>query len=145
MNSRILASLAAAAALVLANCASTPQSRIAKNPEIYNALPADQKALVSQGRIAEGLPKGGVFLAWGRPNAVRAGSDKGKKSERWFYNGYDVVWTQHFGYSTHYDRHRDHYHRHSAPYVEQVANYIPYVAGEVRFTEDRVTGWEKGR
>ena len=43
--------------LLLSSCAiQSPQARIERNPEIYEALTAKQMELVSQGRVAKGMP-----------------------------------------------------------------------------------------
>ena len=47
--------------LLLSSCAiQSPQARIERNPEIYEALTAKQQELVSQGQIAKGMTKPGV-------------------------------------------------------------------------------------
>jgi len=69
-------------ALVLSAC-STVESRIAKNPAVFNALPEKQKDLVRDEKIAEGLSRDAVVLAWGRPDEVETGTQRGKKMETW--------------------------------------------------------------
>ena len=93
-----MASMAAAtAALMLASCASTIQSRIAHNPEKFRSLSAEQQQLVSRGQIARGMPKPGVFIAWGRPDDVAIVEKSGSKTERWGYFGLAPVFTQRVG------------------------------------------------
>ncbi|MCB1070644.1 MAG: hypothetical protein H7A43_05630 [Verrucomicrobia bacterium] len=70
-------------ALVM-GCA-TPESRIKKNPELFDALAPDVQASVMTGKIAIGFPKDAVYLALGKPNReYRRTTEKGT-SEVWSY------------------------------------------------------------
>jgi len=70
--------------LGLAGC-STPQTRIAEHPEVYQSLSGQDQALVSSGRIREGLSRGAVYIAWGAPNQRAEGRNRGKPVETWIY------------------------------------------------------------
>ena len=142
-RTRNSACLALAAALLFSSCASTVQSRIQKNPQEYAALSSQQQELVRQGRIEKGMPKKGVFLAWGRPDQVTRGNRDGKDFEAWRYHGYQPVYTQsvgigvgpgygRYGWYSGYDYGTDIYYR-------------PYTAARVDFQNDRVSGWESVR
>ena len=137
---RIRTSLLCLTGLLLAGCASTPQTRIEKNPAAYNALPASQKNLVVQGMIKEGMSTDAVYIAWGSPSAITRGSKGGKRQEKWVYNGYHAVWTDPycggFGY---YGGYRGYYGRHI--YYAPTVDYIPVVQRIVTFTNGYVTEW----
>jgi len=80
-------------ALSLASCQSvTPANRIAANPQVFQSLPAQQKSLVQQGHICEGMSPEAVFLAWGYPNvAPFVGQKDGKTIVRWVYSQMEPV------------------------------------------------------
>lgn len=87
----------ALAVLLLSSCAiQSPQARIERNPEIYKALTAKQKELVSQGQIAKGMPKPGVFLAMGHPERRGRGFKDGRDYERWDFASLRPVYTTSF-------------------------------------------------
>jgi len=77
---------AAACAFFLSGC-STTDSRIAEQPETYNALGPRDQALVTEGKIREGLSKGAVYIAWGAPNQRAEGRSRGRRVETWIYFG----------------------------------------------------------
>lgn len=76
-----------ASAIFLAGC-STTETRIADHPEIYQRLSAQDQALVSQGKIREGMSENAVWLAWGAPDQKAAGTARGRAVETWIYNEY---------------------------------------------------------
>lgn len=144
---KLLAQIAViSSAFVLSNCASTVQSRIEKNPGEFGSLTTKQQELVRQGKIDKGMPKSGVFLAWGRPDHVTTGNRNGKEFEAWRYRAYEPVYTQsvgiavgpgygrygRYGYSPNYGYGTDVYYR-------------PYTAARVDFHNNRVTCWEAVR
>lgn len=139
---------ALAAAVCLSSCAvSNPASRISQQPAVFAALPASQKALVQTGQIAEGMTKDAVYLAWGRPDGVLAGSENGKSTELWRYTRLQPVYRQRigmgmgWGYGPYCGRGRRHYD----PFYDQGLEYVPVTAGVVRFRNGKVTGWEAAR
>ena len=75
---------AAVGALFFGGC-STPESRISKNPELYNSLPARQQQLVTQGQIAPGMSRNAVWLAWGGAEQKINGYALGNATETWVY------------------------------------------------------------
>ncbi len=88
----------AALALIAPSCApATPQTRISKNPELYNKLPASQKTLAEQGQIKRGMSKDAVFIAWGNPAQRITGSKNGKLYEKWIYTHSTPVYSTGFG------------------------------------------------
>lgn len=87
----------AAMALFLSSCASsTPQGRVAANPAMAESLSPDQREAVLAGRISEGMTRDAVFLALGRPSAVRKGSTAGKETEVWRYTNLQPIPTSTF-------------------------------------------------
>jgi hypothetical protein len=138
-----------AAALLLSNCASTVQSRIEKNASEYNSLSKPQQELVRRGQIDKGMPKSGVFLAWGRPDRVTRGNRDGKDFETWRYNAYQPVYTQSIGIAVGpgYGRHDRYGYGYGYGWGPEYGTttdvyYRPYTAARVDFHNNRVTGWE---
>ena len=76
-------------ASLLASCANQAagERRTQKNPELYEKLTEQEKALVGRGEIAEGMSTDAVFLSWGKPDRVRTGSRNGQAIESWAYFG----------------------------------------------------------
>src|SRR4026208_751532 len=83
MKSRFLSwallTTAAAGALFFGGFA-TPESRISKNPELYNNLPARQHFVVAQGQIGPGMSRNAVWLAWGGPEQKVNGYPRGNST-----------------------------------------------------------------
>ena len=117
---------------------STPAARIERFPEKYQALPAEHQELAAQGRIVEGMNTDAVFLAWGAPNHVMAGSDQGNPYETWSYTRlrsatYPSLWFDYgyYGYG--------HYH-HVHPYWNTY--WYPVPVGRVEFINGLVNSWQ---
>lgn len=136
-------SLFMAAACVLISCtASTPQTRIVKNPAIFEALTPAQQELVRSGRIDRGLPREGVFLAWGRPERMVEWDRSGSRLERWTYLGLRPIHTYSFGWGYGpgwggWDPYADSYF-YGGPAVE----WVPYMTSRVDFQHGKVADWE---
>jgi len=145
------------ALLLLAGCAtSTPQSRIAGNPALFEALSEHDKGLVSSGMVREGMNQDAVFLAWGRPDRVSEGSRGGSRFETWTYLKSEPVRRVNVGVGYGYGRgpwgHPGYYGRHG--YGRYGRGYDPFYHGgptwdyrmvkvaEVEFVNNRVTKWE---
>lgn len=79
-----LALLALVSALLLSSC-ETPQDRISQRPEVYNAMSARDRELVSRGEIRQGMSRDAVYLAWGAPNQRGPGRYRGSSTETWIY------------------------------------------------------------
>ena len=71
-------------ALLLGSC-ETPQDRIARRPDVYNALSPRDQQLVAAGEIREGMSRDAVYLAWGAPNQRGPGRHRGSSTETWIY------------------------------------------------------------
>lgn len=74
--------------LLLAGCAS-PQARIDKNPDIFKALPAEQQALIKEGKVGIGFEEPAVKLALGEPDRITQRTDAKGKSTVWRYTQYE--------------------------------------------------------
>lgn len=128
---------------LLASCAaSTPQTRIARNPALYQALTPSQQALVSQGRIERGLPRDGVFLAWGRPHRVTEWDRSGSRLERWTYYGLNPVSTYTFGMGVGPGWYGCGPYGDPFFYGGPVVEWVPYPISRVDFRHGQVTDWE---
>ncbi len=78
----------AAAAFAIAGC-STPDSRIAANPQAFNSLPPQQQALVRVGQVAIGMSMEAVKLALGDPDRVTIRTDAQGEGQIWHYVTYE--------------------------------------------------------
>src|SRR6266513_671314 len=76
-----------ASALVLSGC-NTTEERIKEHPEVFQRLSPQDQALVSAGKIREGMSVDAVWLAWGTPDQKAQGSARGRPVETWIYNEY---------------------------------------------------------
>ncbi len=126
------------------------ERRFEANPSIVAELSEDDAALAREGRIREGMPKQGVFLAWGRPDDVRQGSKSGVPYETWHYTNFRAHSRTHlslgygYGLDPYYPYYRGRYYRHPHfgfhPSVS--TTYIPVKTGSVEFLNDKVVSWE---
>ncbi|MBC8126768.1 MAG: hypothetical protein H8M99_06445 [Gloeobacteraceae cyanobacterium ES-bin-144] len=139
--------VAISAGFLLVSCVpSTPQARIQKYPEKYQALGEKTKALVQQGQIAQGMSADAVYLAWGDPDRIFQGYKDGKSTDRWDYASSRPVYVSGF-YGAYGYRPYGPYGRYS--YLgygmgPEVA-YIPYRVASVWFVNNRLDGWERAR
>jgi len=74
--------------VVFAGC-STPDTRIAKQPEVFSRLTAEQQQMIRQGRVGVGFDQDMVKLALGDPDRVRERIDASGRSEVWSYIEYE--------------------------------------------------------
>lgn len=130
-------------ALLLASCVSqTPADRIEKNPLLFDSLPVDQKLMVQQGRICNGMSPEAVFLAWGHPNTPPVECQTtGSKTERWVYRAYESVPVMTTGFGFGYGP----YGCYGACYPQMDTAFVPYDAAYVEFTDGKVTSWQRRR
>lgn len=75
---------------VLAGCA-TPEARIKRNQEIFNALEPRDQALIREGKVAVGFTPDMVRLAVGDPDQRWVRTDAAGRTEIWSYTTYDSV------------------------------------------------------
>lgn len=83
-------------ALILAGC-STTESRIGKNPGLYQSLSSHDQALVSKGQIRPGMSQNAVWLAWGSADRKVVGNMHGKATETWIYVNYEYAYPPVYG------------------------------------------------
>lgn len=83
--------MAGLAALVwLAGCA-TPDARIRKNREAFDALPEAAQALIREGKVAVGFTSEMVLLAMGDPDQRWVRTDAAGERRIWSYTTYDQI------------------------------------------------------
>ena len=130
-------------ALLLASCSSTPQSRIEKNPTLYNELSKEHQELVRIGQIDEGMTKPAVFLAMGKADRELVAVQKKNRLERWNYNTLQPVYHSGFslGYGSGWGRRGYRGNYYGVGYSPSVA-YVPTLGTSVYFENNKVTGWE---
>lgn len=128
--------------LLLSSCASTPASRIQKNPQIFQSLSTQDQALVMSGQIAQGMQPSAVYLAWGSPSSSIDGNLNGKSSVRWLYSDLQPVYhpTPYWGNCGYWD---PYYNRYNPYYYPYDITYVPINVGYVLFSKGKVTAWEK--
>lgn len=141
---------AALGAMILASCApSTPASRIAARPPMFERLPARHQDLVEQGKIDKGMSTDAVYIAWGNASRVYEGNEGGKPTLRWDYGGSAPVYSN--GYFGSYGWGGGRFGPYGYyPYGEQIGfgtsiQYVPYRKATVLFENGRVASWEKLR
>ncbi len=130
----------------LGGCATvtSPESRIAGDPELFDALPGKHRDLVRRGQVTEGMSRDAVYLAWGRPHERKQSSRDGRARETWVYYGSEAVPVQTVGIGVGYGG--GYYGRGCAgPFYDFGYDYArrDYVAGKVEFDGDRVDFWER--
>lgn len=140
---------------LLVNCApSTPGGRIEKNPKIYNDLSVDEQELVSQGRIAEGMEPGGVFLALGSPERQLEGFSEGVRTMRWDYTALTPIYTNNFyggfgrggfGRFGHFGRRGGFGHGFNSFGFGNSVDFIPTRSSTVWFEDGKVRSYERLR
>ena len=131
----------------LVSCASTPQSRIERHPEMFSKLSNEDKELVLRGGLREGLHKDGVFIAWGAPASIMSGQKSGKSFDRWRYTRMEPVFVDNFAFYGPvglYHHGRRHHGYHGMGYAPSVY-YVPYVAAIVSFENNQVVSWQRER
>ena len=75
--------------LLLAGCATTPQSRIEKNPTAFAALSPEQQQKVQGGGVSVGFDAAAVELALGKPDRIVERETAEGATQAWVY--YTVV------------------------------------------------------
>ncbi len=85
IQTRVKTALSVAILAAITGC-STPESRIKKNPELFEQLAPEVQAAVKLGRIDVGFPRDAVQLAMGTPNRQYSRRVAGGKTvEVWSY------------------------------------------------------------
>ncbi len=84
MSSHLAAGLTLAA-LLLAGCATTPQSRIERDPAGFSALTPEQQQRVKNGEIGVGFDEAAVRLAIGEPDRIIERETADGLTRAWVY------------------------------------------------------------
>ncbi|MBB5031089.1 hypothetical protein [Prosthecobacter vanneervenii] len=143
--------LAVAAAVLFVQCSSTPQTRIEKNPQMFTKLSPKERHLVTHGLICEGMGRDAVFLAWGRPDSVSVGVNRGRESENWTYEGQQPVRSMNMGLGMGFGGWGPYGYGGWGPYgfggfpywnSGTSVSYVPYTAGVVEFVGGKVVSWK---
>ena len=79
--------VAAVLAVLAAGCASTPEWRIARNPEFFAGLPAEVQDRIRQGQVDIGFTQEMVRLALGDPRRIHGRLTAEGETEIWTYTG----------------------------------------------------------
>ncbi len=141
-------------ALGLSSCATAPEQRAKRHPELYAKLSTREREQAMRGVVAEGMSRDAVYVAWGRPDRVMSGSRDGRGRERWAYFGSMPVDTFSVGYGgfgphpfySSYGVH-PHYGYGYGPgwgFASGI-DYVPVLERSVEFSNGRVVAWERGR
>lgn len=132
-------------------CASTPKTRIEKNPQMFAKLNARDRQIVSSGHIREGMTRDAVFLAWGRPDSVSIGTNRGRETEVWTFEGQRPIRSMSmnmgFGYGGFgFGGWGPYGYGGLSGYpfmgTGSTVTYIPYTAGVAEFAGGRVVSWK---
>ena len=137
-------------------CSSTPKTRIEKNPQMFSKLSPHDQQLVSHGLIREGMTRDAVFLAWGRPDAVSVGVNRGRESENWTFEGQRPIRSMSmnmgygyggfgyggFGYGGFGGFGPYGYGGYPMMGSSTAVTYMPYTAGTADFVGGRVVSWK---
>ncbi len=129
-----------AVALLLVSCqVATPAMRIEENPALFEALPEQDRVLVQQGQIREGMAPEAVFLAWGYPNSrPYVGEKNGKRLVRWVYTRLEPVMVTPTWSGPCWGPGGWCHHDYGIPDTA----YIPRNAATVTFEDGKVSSWE---
>jgi hypothetical protein len=76
------------AVILLAACASTPESRIKKNPELFASFPAEAQAKIQKGEVDIGFTPDMVEIAKGKPNRTYSRRTAAGDAEVWSYTSF---------------------------------------------------------
>lgn len=133
---------------------STVQTRIAEYPDYFEKLSEKHKDLVRQKRVAEGMDKEAVYLAWGTADEIKKSSRNHQVTETWLYLKYKPIYSRSIGVGYGYGYGGSYYYGGRSRYCDYGdyygsygtdINYQPYVGAKVEFENDRVVFWETGQ
>jgi hypothetical protein len=120
---------------LLVGCA-TPENRAKEKPGALAGMSAAQKKDALAGKISIGMPKDGVWIAFGEP----AGVEKDGSIERWTYTRAEFYEIPHWRYRSLCRVDGRHY---AVPEYDplQFKRYVNDMV--VTFKNGKVTGWKK--
>lgn len=152
------AAIAGFCALSLASCEtrSAAERRVDRHPALFTKLSSSQQTAVLDGDVREGMSRDAVYLAWGRPDVVRAGSRHGKKTEHWAWLDRQSVQVGiSYGYGYGYGPHPFYHHFGVHPRYgycfgpdwrfSDGLEFGTSIRKTVDFSGDRVVAWEERR
>lgn len=143
-STRVVTGLMAACALwTAAGCVSTPARRIAKEPDVFAAFPADVQERVRKGEVDVGFTRDMVRLALGAPSRVVTRRAAGGEIEIWLYTSVRYRTETYPVHSSYWYRGRNGrlYHAYDPGFVdvdtreEYPAMRVEFEGGKVRATE----------
>lgn len=149
MKTRLALVLATAAMLLAAGCESARESRIRRNPHIYNQLHPEDQYRIQQGMIDLGYTPDMVYLALGAPDERREILTADGVRQTWIYSTYYERYdgTRHVGYRRYmaYDPYWRRYRMHYQPVYADT--YRPEIHERIRveFENGRVSTVEQIR
>jgi hypothetical protein len=76
---------------LLAACATTPESRIARNPALFDSLGVAEQAQIRAGRVQPGFTPDMVLLALGKPHRTLSRTTPQGQTLVWLYFAPDAV------------------------------------------------------
>ena len=76
------------AVVLLASCASTPESRIQKNPDLFNSFPPEAQEKIKKGDVEIGFTQDMVLMAKDKPDRKYNRRTAGGETEVWSYSAY---------------------------------------------------------
>lgn len=145
---RILIGFVASMLLLTACMPAGPQGRISRNSGTYSLLSPEHRELVAAGKIAKGMSKDAVRLAWGSPSRVFEEDKAGVRGERWDYlltrpvpRPSHLTYGGHSSYSCRH--HRDRFCNRCLPHASPDVSYVQHRKGSVWFVGGRVESWER--
>jgi len=139
--------IAGAIAMLAASCApNTPAARIDRNPGLYEALPAEHRKQVREGRIDRGMSEDAVLLAWGRPSRQLEMVRPEGPAVRWDYTGSRPVYASNFhgGYRRGRLGACCHYSAVGFGFGPEII-HVPTHRASVWFVDGKVEAWESVR
>lgn len=110
---------------------------------MFLSLSQKQQSLVREGKIDQGMPHTGVYLAMGNPDSKVTGNREGRSFTRWDYSMLVPVYTT--GFSGYYG---GGYHGRGRYYgggYYPTVSYVPTRGSSVYFRKGHVVGWERAR
>lgn len=128
------------AGFLLVGCASTPEKRIAANPEIFEALSEDQQNIVRQGHIDVGFTPEAVQLALGKPDEVVKRRTSDGEEVSWIFKGFRVQFETVHGFG---GRAYSRFHLHRSFHTETISRREAFVRARVHFINDEVVAVEE--
>ncbi|MCB1232548.1 MAG: hypothetical protein KDN19_20035 [Verrucomicrobiae bacterium] len=142
---RFLAVLASGILLSGCTTVTSPENRVANEPELFEALPEKHRELVRQGRVAEGMSKDAVYLAWGRPQETKESSRNGVTRQAWVYYGTESIPVQTVGIGVGFGDACYGRRYGGGPFYDFGYEFAhrDYVAAKVEFESGRVVYWER--